>query len=160
MGSEDVDKLKLVTYCGLYCELCAGRRRIPKQADVLRESMAKEGYEAWGKEIPGFNEFWKFLTNLCDPETNCVGCRQGGGPPFCSIRKCAREREVDICVFCENYPCERIEMLGKGYPTLIPDGKRIKEIGIEAWISEQQERAKIGFAYADIRCHPYSVPSE
>ena len=160
MDSEDVDKLKLVTYCGLYCELCAERGRIPKQADVLRASMTKEGYELWSKEIPCFNEFWKFLTNLCDPEKACPGCREGGGPPFCSIRKCAREREVDVCVFCENYPCERIEMLAKGYPTLIPDGERLKEIGIEAWLGEQKERAKTGFAYADIRCHPYNVPSE
>ena len=160
MVSEDMDKLKLVTYCGLYCGLCAQRGRIPKEADVLRESIAKEGYEAWGKEIPGFNKFWKFLTNLCDPEKACPGCRQGGGPPFCSIRKCARECKVNICVFCENYPCERIETLAKGYPTLIPDGERLKEIGIEAWLAEQQERAKTGFAYADIRCHPYTIPSE
>jgi len=45
-----------------------------------------------------------------------------------------------------------------GYPTLIADGKRIKKIGIDAWIEEQEERVKTGFAYADIRCYPYEVP--
>ena len=34
------------------------------------------------------------------------------------------------------------------------------EIGIEAWIEEQEERAKAGFVYADIRCHPYDIPRE
>ena len=60
---------------------------------------------------------------------------------FCSIRKCAREKKVDVCVFCQEYPCERLLGVAKGYPTLIADGKRMKEIGIEAWVQEQKERA-------------------
>ena len=152
--------LELVTYCGLYCGLCAERGRIPRQAHALRESMAREGYEYWGTELPGFEQFWGFLSNLCDPDKACAGCRQGGGPPFCSIRTCARERQLDVCVFCAEYPCWRIEGLAKGYPTLIADGNRMKGIGVEAWILEQEERAKTGFAYVDIRCHPYEIPEE
>ena len=155
-----MDNLDLVTYCGLYCGLCAQRGRIPRQAEVLRESMAKEGYEFWGKELPGFDKFWRFLTDLCDPDKGCPGCRKGGGPPFCSIRKCARERKVDVCVFCEEYPCNRVFEIAKGYPTLIADGERMRKLGREAWLQEQEERAKTGFAYADIRCHPYQVPGE
>jgi len=34
----------------------------------------------------------------------------------------------------------------------------MKEIGIEAWIEEQEKRAKTGFAYVDIRCEPYDIP--
>ena len=150
----------MVTYCGLYCGLCAQRGRIPRQANTLRESMSREGYELWGAEIPGFEEFWRFLKALCEPEKSCPGCRQGGGPPFCSIRTCARGRGVDICVECEEYPCRRVEGIAKGYPTLIADGKRMGEIGVEAWIEEQEERAKTGFAYVDIRCYPYEVPED
>ena len=32
MGTEMNKDLELVTYCGLYCELCAGRARIPRRA--------------------------------------------------------------------------------------------------------------------------------
>jgi len=155
-----MDKLKLVTYCGLYCGLCNQRARIPKEASTLKESMTKAGYEFWGKELPGFAEFWKFLTSICTPDNTCPGCRQGGGPPFCGIRKCARKKKVDICVYCEEYPCERVLEIAKGYPTLLADGKRIKEVGIDKWIQEQEERAKTGFSYVDIRCYPYSVPKE
>ncbi len=122
--------------------------------------MAKDGYDAWGAELSGFRDFWEFLGDLCDPDKACPGCRQQGGPPFCSIRKCARQRGIDVCVFCDEYPCRRIEGIAKGYPTLIADGKRMKEIGLEPWIAEQEERAKTGFAYVDIRCHPYEVPSD
>jgi hypothetical protein len=152
--------LTLVTYCGLYCSLCAERGRIPRQARTLYDTMVKEGYETWGSEVPGFEEFWRFLANLCDPDSTCPGCRQGGGPPFCGIRKCARRRGVEVCAFCDETPCERILSLAEGYPTLVSDGERMREIGLEAWIQEQEARAETGFAYADIRCHPYEVPSE
>jgi hypothetical protein len=152
--------LKLVTYCGLYCDLCAQRARIPRRAQSLRESMVREGYEFWGKEIPGFTDFWKFLTNLGDPEKACPGCRQNGGPPFCTIRKCVREKGLELCVECEEYPCRRINAIAEGYPTLLSEGKRIKKIGVDAWIEEQEQRAKTGFAYVDIRCYPYEVPQD
>jgi len=158
--AEDMDNLKFVTYCGLYCELCGNHGRIPQQAKTLRDSLAKEGYDNWGKEIPGFEEFWKFLLNLSDPDKNAPGCRQGCGAPFCSIRKCAREKKIDVCVFCEEYPCKRVLGIAKGYPKLIADGKRMKEVGIETWLREQRERAKTGFAYCDIRYYPYTVPKD
>ena len=155
-----MEDIQLVTYCGLYCGLCGERARIPYRAHALREAMTKEGYEFWGGEIPGFREFWSFLANLCEPDRACPGCRRGGGPPFCAIRKCARERVVDVCGFCDEYPCERVLAIAQGYPTLLADGQRMREIGLERWIEEQEERAGTGFAYVDIRCYPYSVPEE
>jgi hypothetical protein len=119
--------------------------------------MQKEGYEHWGQAIPGFQEFWKFLGRLVEGESRC-SCREGPcGPPFCGIRKCAREKGVDVCVLCEEYPCERILGIAKGYPTLLADGKRMREVGIEEWIREQEQRASTGFAYVDIRCYPYEI---
>lgn len=156
-----MDKLKLVTYCGLYCGLCTAHNRIPRQAKALRETMVKGGYEYWAPEaMPGFTGFWKFLSDLCDPEKICPGCRQGGGPPFCGIRKCAQKRNVDTCPLCDEFPCHRIDEIARGYITLIPDGKRLKEKDIDDWIKEQEERTRTGFAYADIRCQPYSIPEE
>lgn len=122
--------------------------------------MAKEGYEFWGQEIPGFTDFWRFLTNLCDPDKSCPGCRQGGGPPFCTIRKCAREKGLEICAYCQDYPCKRIHAIAEGYTMLLAEARRVKKIGLDAWIREQQERAETGFAYVDIRCHPYEVPKD
>jgi len=134
--------------------------RIPQRALDLQDSMQKEGYDQWGQDFPGFKDFWKFLNYLVESKVTC-SCREGTcGPPFCTIRKCAQERNIDICISCEDYPCERINGIAKGYPTLIADGKRVKDIGIEAWIEEQEQRAKTGFAYADIRCYPYEVPDK
>jgi hypothetical protein len=152
--------LSLVTYCGLYCGLCSQKCRIPKKAQELKEAMKIEDYEHWGPSLPGFNEFWSFLNNLASSESKCSCREETCGAPFCTIRKCAKEKNLDICVSCDEYPCERIKGIAKGYPTLLADGQRIKEIGIDAWLVEQAKRAETGFAYADIRCYPYEVPDK
>jgi len=36
----------------------------------------------------------------------------------------------------------------------------MKEIGVKAWIEERRKRTETGFAYVDIRCYPYDVPSD
>jgi hypothetical protein len=120
--------------------------------------MRKEGYDFWGHDIPGFIEFWRFLAELGQSEERC-SCRGGHcGPPFCGIRKCAVSRGIAACPLCDEYPCHRILGIAAGYPTLLADGERLREIGLDVWIAEQEERAATGFAYADIRCHPYCIP--
>jgi hypothetical protein len=117
--------------------------------------MIKEGYDQWGEQyLPNFKVFWEFLNERCEPDKCCPGCRQGGGNPECEIRKCARQRKIDICVNCDDYPCEHITGLAKIYPTLIEDGRRLKEIGIGRWLKEQNKRAETGFVYSDIRNNP------
>jgi len=145
---EDSIDLTYVTYCGLYCKLCAQAGRIPRQAAELADSLVKEGWEYWGdKELLSR---LRELTGAAGPDF--TGCRGGKcGYPGCHIRKCARERGVEVCSSCEDYPCDHVKALGKVYPTLIADGTRQREIGLAKWIEEQEERCKTGFCYADIR---------
>ncbi|MBL7161658.1 MAG: DUF3795 domain-containing protein [Anaerolineales bacterium] len=142
-------QLEFVTYCGLYCGLCAARTRIPKRAAALQEAMTIGGWPDWGADIPGFAEFWRFLEGLATG--GCPGCRAGGGPPQCQIRNCARQRGLELCSRCPDFPCSRIEALGAIYPTLIADNRRLQTVGLEQWLSEQEERARRGVVYADIR---------
>ena len=147
-----MDQLKLVTYCGLYCKLCAQCGRIPQQARALQDSMEREGYTFWGPEIPNFEAFWAFLGRLVDLEIACAGCRSGNcGYPSCKIRQCARERGVDLCPFCADYPCQHIRTLGEVYPILITDGLHMRQVGLDNWLTVQEDRAEAGFCYADIR---------
>jgi hypothetical protein len=151
MGKTETEGMKYVTYCGLYCGLCSMRGRIPQQAHALRDMMAKEGFDQWGQDMPNFKEFWAFLNRWSDLKNACKGCRQGGGNPECEIRKCAQQKNIEICPACEDYPCKRITDLNKIYPTMISGGRRLKEIGSGPWIEEQKKRAETGFVYADIR---------
>jgi hypothetical protein len=151
--SKETPKLKYVTYCGLYCRLCANMARIPKQARALRETLTKEGYEHFGKdEIEGFEPFWKALERFGQMDKTCAGCRSGEcGDPRCEIRKCAKAKGVEVCSACPDFPCKHIEGLAERYPTLIADAKRQRKVGLDRWIQEQEDRIKTGFSYADIR---------
>ena len=144
--------LTYVTYCGLYCRLCAYLARVPRESLALRETLRRDGWEQFGEYLlPNFKEFWAALGELSQVDKTCKGCRGGCGDPDCGIRKCARERNVDVCSGCPEYPCQRIEGLARRYPNLIPDGRRQKDIGLDKWIQEQEDRRGTGFCYADIR---------
>lgn len=144
------ESLALVTYCGLYCELCSARARIPRQAAALQQAMADEGWPSWGQEVPGFAEFWQFLGAL-QADGGCPGCRAGGGYPGCQIRACARERGMALCGQCADFPCDHVEALAARYPTLLADNARLQAVGLEQWLEAQAERAARGVVYADFR---------
>lgn len=119
-----------VAMCGLYCGLCASRRRIPGQAAALRESLRAEGYDWWYKDVPGLAEafpaFWGGLERLA--KTPCPGCRAEGGNPGCQIRPCVRERRLMGCPLCDEFPCAKLDVVC-AYPTLETDGRRMREGG-------------------------------
>ena len=58
---------------------------------------------------------------------------------------------MDVCMYCEEYPCQKFDLLAKRYPTLLGEGQKLKEIGIEAWIEAQEERCSRGYCFADSR---------
>jgi hypothetical protein len=143
--------LRLVTYCGLYCGLCLNGGRIPQRAAELQCLLQRVSVEEWGPELPGFPEFWRFLERLARSSER-ASCRERiCGPDPCTIRDCASSRQLDVCPFCLDYPCDRIRALSGRYVTLLGDGARMREIGIDPWIREQKARQKNGFAYADLR---------
>ena len=47
--------------------------------------------------------------------TDCDDCRTEGGRLFsgcekCEIRKCAQQRELENCAYCEEYACEKLSI--------------------------------------------------
>ena len=141
-----MDDLELVTYCGLYCGLCSRRARTLPQASSLRQAMQREGWDKWAVDdpsFPHFKEFWTYLGRLAGLQPSC---RKGCGPSFCTMRKCAQEKKVVACPLCDEYPCQRVLSIAAGYPTMLADGQRMKSKGVSAWVQEQEERRKTGFA--------------
>ncbi len=148
-----MDKELMVTYCGLYCRLCDHHARIPPRAKALCEALAMAEY----RDNP---ELLKQLDKLASPDAEKC-CRSGKcGDPACAIRKCALGKGIFTCPQCTDYPCERVIQLARSEATLLHDGQRIRNIGLAAWIEEQEERRGSGFCYADVRCLPCEIPRE
>lgn len=142
----------LVAYCGLYCGSCAIRFRFPLLAESLYDALEpiKDYLISMGddNDKESFETFWEYLSDLSETETKSF-CKEGleCGNPECKIRLCAREKNVEICIFCEEYPCENFEDLkedmGEDYEFLIKDLEDIKKIGIKNWIEKKEQKKKM-----------------
>jgi hypothetical protein len=118
----------------------------------LRRSLQLEGWDTFAAErSPDNKSFWRVLGSLAQSGETCPGCRGGCGWPDCPMRKCARAKGLDVCSACDSYPCDDVRALGRRYPTLIADGMRQREVGVDRWIEEQEARRDAGFCYNQIR---------
>ena len=134
-------------YCGLYCGNCAVKVKVEPAAKILFEEMKKAGFEDILPMLPDGDTFWPFLKGMV--QGVCTSCKEGSGNPNCAVRKCAQEKDVEMCALCENYPCEIFAKYFEGYPTLKQDNAVLRDQGIDAWSKLQDERHASGFTYAD-----------
>ncbi len=121
------DKKALTAPCGLDCFNCEIHE------DNLTDKLAEIIHEKMGvpvKNIP------------------CKGCRQQDGKHFhlsstgCATLNCAKDRGVEICCDCDDFPCLLLAPLAEGadrYPHNIKlyNLCRIRKIGIDRWIEEE-----------------------
>ncbi|PKP17360.1 MAG: hypothetical protein CVU05_15665 [Bacteroidetes bacterium HGW-Bacteroidetes-21] len=86
-------------------------------------------------------------------KNTCVGCNSDGNKPYhctvCSIKSCEEKKgnEKLLCYECIKFPCRRIKSLDKRYivkygESPIQNLKKIKDIGIDSFISIEKEKWK------------------
>ena len=91
---------KMIAYCGLICSECPAYIATQKDSDEERKKVA----EKWSKE---------FKSEIKLEDINCDGCliekgRLIGYCHQCKIRKCAKEKNLKNCAYCDNYACEEL----------------------------------------------------
>ncbi len=138
---------KYTCYCGLYCENCAVKVKVEPAAKTLYNEMNTLGFDEIMQFFPDGEKFWAFLQGMA---TNgvCISCKAGSGNPVCTIRQCAKEKNIEMCALCENYPCEHFADFFEGYPLLKHDNAILRNEGWEAWEKLQTERLAKGFGFA------------
>ncbi len=128
----------LISICGLNCAKC----------DIY---LAGHGDEELQNEIVEW--FRKERDEDVKPEKiNCERCRGSldlHWSPECKIMLCAQNRNKKYCFQCEDFPCEILnEFSSDGishHKRTVENLKRMKEIGINAWIEEQKMKGKCVF---------------
>ena len=110
-----------ITYCGLCCLDCHGYTgKIADLARDLRKELRNAKYEKmaaaiaeapFGKPFLHYTECYELLGAIA--KLRCKkGCRSGGGPPFCAIRKCCRAKAIPGCWECsEADGCPKLDFL-------------------------------------------------
>ncbi len=129
--------------CGLDCSRCLhfGSGRTREYAEGLRREM--EGFEKVAPMLAqgpapvmrDYEAFKAVLDHLA--EGNCVGCRKGQVCfESCVALSCCREKGVDFCFQCDQFPCDR-----NHYPESLDRrwrvwGARMREVGVDRFYEE------------------------
>lgn len=98
----------LIACCGLNCGQCGAYLATRDNDDDLRKQVAAE----WTV---------KYNTPIAPEDIHCTGCRQVGikfnyAAHGCEIRPCCINRGHDTCADCDDYPCEKVEVLHAHVP--------------------------------------------
>jgi hypothetical protein len=110
-----------VAFCGLCCLDChSNNGKIADLARDLRKDLRRANYEKFadalsvypfGHAFKNYGDCYELLGLMM--KFRCKkGCRAGGGPPFCKIRKCCQEKALNGCWECESFEgCEKLDFL-------------------------------------------------
>ncbi len=141
---EYKDAVQNLSPCGLDCGRCADYEHgeIRRASRTLLALLG--GYERLAKlkaeKNPAFENYAQFADVLSSfSQAACSGCR--GGHVLCPLdtcraRDCQREKQIDFCFQCDEYPCDR-QFFGPLRDRWIRINDRIKEIGAVAYYQEQ-----------------------
>ncbi|MBM3475883.1 MAG: DUF3795 domain-containing protein [Armatimonadetes bacterium] len=160
MGPE-----RLITYCGLYGGCCArykGYRAFRQAAEIVAEICDAHGFHYWMPHVVSefsYEEFRKGVEFFRRDDTwfTCEGCCKGGGggPPGC-VRACCKERGVEVCFECADFPCERVAE----DTAMLARAEEYRRLGREEWLSRQVERADRGFEHHTRWCYRIEMEPE
>jgi predicted RNA-binding Zn-ribbon protein involved in translation (DUF1610 family) len=130
---------RLAAICGLYCGACSLYRAWHDADTEAIERMAKD-------------------RGVTPEDLRCDGCRSDVLSYWCrdcGFKRCLARRTdgVRLCYECADYPCRMITGFRydgrKHHLDVLENVRRQKEIGLEAWLDEQE---------ADWRCPECGAP--
>jgi len=106
--SNPLNMEKIIAYCGLMCAECPTFLATQANDDAKRKEVA----ELWSKHLG---------VSLKPQDINCDGCLSEQGRIFghckvCEIRKCAREKKLANCAYCDDYACKKLDFIFNSAP--------------------------------------------
>lgn len=148
-------KQNLVAPCGLYCGACFIYLAAQRGDSESLEWVAKGLSEQRGQTVSGLpplkkgsvvsEQRWQTLEVK---DVACEGCLSSGKIfaicRVCGFRDCALQKGVTHCSQCADSPCqELVDFSNDVFPhhgEVLANIRRQRDIGIDAWIAEQEQR--------------------
>jgi hypothetical protein len=118
----------------------------PKMAKELKKFVEAYRYEEWIAYVTQAFDFKNFMRGLeWFVNSGCGGCLQSGGMPNCEVRNCCIEKSLKNCYFCKDFlKCKKLAYQKETY-RISENYDRIKRIGYEKWLKEQEEKLREDF---------------
>jgi hypothetical protein len=135
--------------CGILCGACPlGNGAVAENASRTRKHISDCQIPMWAPFVPGGEAIdWAAVDqglewmqkNAC-----CAGCNNGGGPPDCTIRICARERGTELCSSCEDLDgCNRFEWLKEHSREVKENLKKNRGLSKEEYLKKMRSSYKL-----------------
>lgn len=144
----------LCTYCGIYCGACnIYSGDIALHAGELERILDSYGFTfrnapEIGEAYPDFKRVLDYIIKRFTPGPTCRSACNSGLQD-CPIRKCAEERSVETCAFCDEFPCEKLQVLEPEYG-IVAELREQKEKSLQAWADKMAARVAAGWSYVDL----------
>lgn len=127
-----------ISICGLNCSKC----------DIY---LASHGDQAILKELLDY--FKEQRNEIVNPDSfACNGCRSSNDVHWssdCKMRACALNENLNYCFECTDFPCSIVNKFGSDgmdhHRRTIENSKKMKKIGLKAWVKEQKLKDKCLF---------------
>jgi hypothetical protein len=145
----------LVCYCGVYCGTCARWHEYAafrRLAALVAELLDAHGYENW---LPERTDDLRKGLDFFGRDDCWIVCRlpcRKGTEDDCSIRTCCRDRGLELCFECADFPCDRFERK----EVALERAREYRELGRAAWLRRRAEQAAKGFEHHTGRYYPPS----
>jgi len=129
--------------CGIDCSRCVyfGAGEVKAHSAALLRALAdyEKVVPAHAKAIApvlgDYDRFKAVLTHFAAGE--CAGCRNGAPCfEFCAARTCFKEKGVDFCFQCAEFPCDKNHYPGSLDRRWREFGARMQEVGVERFYEE------------------------
>ena len=130
-------------YCGLYCGSC--EMLITTKKNELDNIAKRKGLDNEGVKCYG-----------CKTDIVYEHCRN------CHLKKCAKEKSLDFCYECKEYPCSELNQFrnDSNYPyhiEVFDNLQEVKEKGLNEWLKNQKLRwscpsCKLEFMWYTMKC--------
>jgi hypothetical protein len=132
--------------CGIVCGACPlGSGTVAKTAGQTRKHIVDCQIPMWSPFVPGGEVIdWTAMDRgleWMEKYACCAGCENGGGPPDCTIRICAREKGYELCSSCDELDsCTKFEWLKEHGSELKQRLKENKGLSKEEYIKKMREQ--------------------
>lgn len=147
---------RLVAYCGLNCGECPTYkgRYFRMLAEELEELIKANHHPEWVPEYGridfDYDEFLNGLTYYSKVESGCFNvepCKGGCQVPGCPIKPCAKERGVEVCFECDEFPCENFSKFLERHPDQMEECEEFKRNRNE-WLKTHIQKMDRGYCRA------------
>lgn len=106
LGGKDLKEM--IAVCGLDCSKCGAFLATKENNDQKRAEVAQE----WSRLFKG---------EIKPEDINCDGCHSDGGRllnycKVCEIRECGKEKGLENCGYCGEYPCHKLDFIFSSAP--------------------------------------------